>query len=99
MQDVYYNPEQYGLEKIAEIDGDGGYEFDLLVVWKQPATGKWFWAQDSGCSCPSPFDGYGINDLTELVLPDFKEVCSKRDDLSDAMELYRKVEEKIKEAP
>lgn len=65
----YYNPEQCGLKKIAEVDyTDGCYQFDLRVVWRELATGKLYTARDSGCSCPCPFEDYRkLEDLDELV--------------------------------
>ena len=63
--DVYYDPEKFGLTTIGEADfSSGSYEFDLFVVWQDNATGDLLWGQDSGCSCPSPFDFQGVGDLT-----------------------------------
>ncbi len=53
---VYYNPEQHGLVEIYECDVADSYEFDRFVVWFKPQTNELFWASDSGCSCPSPFE-------------------------------------------
>lgn len=59
MSNVYYHPEQFGLEQFGLIDGEpGSYEFDYLVVWRELSTGRLWWAADSGCSCPSPFEEY-----------------------------------------
>lgn len=64
--DVYYQPEKFGLTIVAEVDPSEEYEFDITAVWKHE-DGRVFWGQDSGCSCPSPFEGYNnIDDLTEL---------------------------------
>lgn len=65
----YSNPEKCGLEIVAgPLDfSSGSYEFDYLIVWRDLATNKFYWGQDSGCSCPSPFeDARGLSDLTEL---------------------------------
>ena len=66
--DVYYHAEQHGLTIIAEIDDEQScYSFDLTVVWKNEATGDKYWAADSGCSCPSPFENYtSVEALTPL---------------------------------
>ncbi len=57
---VYYSPEQFGLEPVAEIDySSGSYEFDLRVIWRHKETGQLYTARDSGCSCPSPFEDCG----------------------------------------
>ena len=42
-------------------------EAKTFVVWKHK-DGRVFWAHDSGCSCPSPFEDYNnLSDLTELT--------------------------------
>lgn len=67
-ESVYYNPEKFGLSVVAEIDDDrANYSFNTIVVWKHNETGKLYWAQDSGCSCPSPFEDYtSIEMLSKL---------------------------------
>lgn len=80
---IYHDPEKYGLLTIGEIDWSSGcYEFDLTTVWKRESDGRFVYAEDSGCSCPSPFEDTGINELTVLRkrggLNDFKEHCAKR---------------------
>ena len=58
----YYHPEKMGLSTVAEFDSADSYEFDKFVVW---TDGKaLFWATDSGCSCPTPFED--INNLGDL---------------------------------
>ena len=67
MSDIYYTPQNYGLEMVGEIErSDACYQFDLVVVWKQ-ARGQYWIGQDSGCSCPSPFEY--VNDVNELDGP------------------------------
>lgn len=68
MTNIYYSPEKYGLRTIGEVEWrDYSYEFDLTVVWQDINTGHLFTADDAGCSCPSPFDDIGLNDLTPLA--------------------------------
>jgi hypothetical protein len=63
---IYYSPENYGLEIVGEIEwSDASYQFDLTVVWRRKLDGQLFYADDSGCSCPSPFEDFkGVNHLT-----------------------------------
>ena len=64
----YSDPEKCGLE-IVEVHSDDtlSYEFDMIVLWRELATGKLYFASDSGCSCPSPFENYhALSDLTPL---------------------------------
>lgn len=70
-ENVYYNPEAFGLTPIGEVEfSSGSYEFDTLVLWRSE-QGTVYYAHDSGCSCPTPFDGYTA--LTDLdVLPTIK---------------------------
>lgn len=66
--DVYHAPSKFGLTLVATIDDDNAnYSFDIIAVWKHTESGKLYWAQDSGCSCPSPFEDYqSIDKLTPL---------------------------------
>lgn len=82
MSDVYYSPGKYGLTTIGEIDwSDGCYQFDLTVVWKREADGRFLYADNSGCSCPSPFEDMGIDELTLLPeqgsLVEFQAHCAE----------------------
>jgi len=82
---VYYNPEKFGLTPVFTMDfSDGCYQFDYLVVWKN-ADGDLFYAEDSGCSCPSPFEDMGMPELTRVQDP--MDIVSRmefrRDDLSE----------------
>ena len=68
MANIYYEPEAFGLQLFAEVDdADANYSFSKVVVWQDPFTFDYFWAHDSGCSCPSPFeDVHGREDLTRF---------------------------------
>ena len=57
----YYSPEAFGLEMVGTIDWRyEDYSFDMTAVWKAK-RGEYYLGDDSGCSCPSPFE-----DVTEL---------------------------------
>jgi len=66
--DAYYQPESFGLTMVHEIDGpDACYSFDMFVLWRH-ADGRLFYATDSGCSCPSPFEDFtSLADLSPLT--------------------------------
>ena len=65
---IYYNPEKFGLEVVDSLEYSSGcYEFDTRVIWKQKATGKLLTLADSGCSCPTPFESYGIEDADDIT--------------------------------
>ncbi|WP_431911647.1 DUF7574 domain-containing protein [Nonomuraea jabiensis] len=67
-RDVYHNPEYFGLEIVGCIDfSDGCYQFDYTVVWRN-AEGQLLFADDSGCSCPSPFESHKLEDLKPATL-------------------------------
>lgn len=58
-ENIYYHPEQYGLTLFGEVEwSDGCYQFDTTAVWKRDLDGAFFMAEDSGCSCPSPFENH-----------------------------------------
>lgn len=62
--DLHSNPEKFGLKSVGEVDfSHGAYAFDLLVVWVD-ASGQLFYGEEAGCSCPTPFEDFGIPDLT-----------------------------------
>lgn len=66
--DVYMQAEKFELSIVGELDNPfAHYNFDMLVVW-QHEDGRLFYATDSGCSCPSPFEDYhSIDSLTEIT--------------------------------
>lgn len=65
-KNCYYHPEVHGLSVFDEVETAGSYEFDTTVVWED-AEGNLYWAHDSGCSCPTPFESYtSISDLNKL---------------------------------
>ena len=66
--DVYGQPEKFGLTVLDIVDDpEADYSFNLIVVWKHE-DGRIFWAQDAGCSCPSPFEDFtSLDDLTLLT--------------------------------
>ena len=72
---VYYHPDQWGLEVFGGLDEPNmSYEFNEIVVWKHTASGQLYWAQSSGCSCPSPFEEYNsLNELSTLDWDDINE--------------------------
>jgi len=67
--DVYSSPEKFGLRFVGSIsDPDADYSFHLLCVWQETGgEGRLLWGEDSGCSCPSPFENVGIDDLKEAT--------------------------------
>lgn len=66
MNNIYYNPEGSGLEKLVELDEpDLSYEYNTLVVVRHLESRRLFFAQDSGCSCPTPFEDYHFNSPTD----------------------------------
>lgn len=65
---VFYDPEKFGLTVVGQLnDPNASYSFDDLVVWSA-SDGRLFYAMDSGCSCPTPFEQYhGLADLTPIT--------------------------------
>lgn len=63
--DVYYQPDSFGLEIVAEVEWSPPcYDFDLTVIWVD-GNDTYYWASDSGCSCPTPFEDYTSLDSLE----------------------------------
>lgn len=68
VNDVYHSPEKFGLTIVGMLDDpQSSYSFDDTVVWQSTDSRKLYYGQDSGCSCPSSFEGQGIEDLTEIT--------------------------------
>jgi hypothetical protein len=67
----YFCPQAHGLEILHSFDDpQASYSFDMFVVWKH-VDGRLFYATDSGCSCPSPFEGHaGPETLTQIASGD-----------------------------
>lgn len=56
-------PEEYGFEGVGGIElNNEPYEFYMLEVLKD--VNGYYLATDSGCSCPTPFESYTVQDLT-----------------------------------
>lgn len=52
---------------LAEVQwGEADYSFDLTRVYRHTETGELFYAEDSGCSCPSPFEETTEEDLHRI---------------------------------
>lgn len=75
---VYYDPDKFGLTTVGEVEfSSSSYEFDTTVVWRD-AAGRLLWADDAGCSCPTPFEGVGVNDLATGTPTDLQAYLEKR---------------------
>lgn len=52
--EIYCNPEEHGIEVVAELM-TADYSWD--ICWVIRKEGQLYAANDSGCSCFGPFDG------------------------------------------
>ena len=93
-EDVYSTPAKHGLEYVGDIEWDDeAYSFNMTGVWRDPASGQLYWADDSGCSCPSPFEDIngregltaGTADELDAHLKEQLEHAQARDDASGAV--------------
>lgn len=56
-----------GLVEVGEVDfSDGNYVFDYTRLWLHSESGRFWMADDAGCSCPSPFEDLTSAGLTEV---------------------------------
>ena len=68
MSNAYSSPEKFGLRVVGAVERpDLSWEFDMIVVWQDIETLRLYYAQDSGCSCPSPFEDHGRDDLAPIT--------------------------------
>lgn len=58
---IYYDSDKLGLKVVAEIDFGGSFDFDIHIVFENE-KGEYYYLSDSGCSCPTPFDGQTLKD-------------------------------------
>lgn len=72
----YYNPEKCGLQLVTSYDRDNEpYNYNLVVLWMDLETGKYYVGEDSGCSCPVPFELFGsLADMKEVDEHTAKEI-------------------------
>lgn len=69
---MYCNPEKFDLTVVGEVEFEGGYAFDKTMVWRDK-SGTLMYADDSGCSCSSPFQDKGVDDLTVATVGEIQE--------------------------
>ena len=62
---VYYNPEKFGLSIVSTLDFGYRYEYDMVVLFKKN-NGTYLIGTSSGCSCIEPFENQTIIDLTPV---------------------------------
>jgi hypothetical protein len=63
---MYYDPKSHGAAIVGSVDTIGGYEFNMLAVFRRLEDGALFFTTDSGCSCYSPFDGVTWDGMEEI---------------------------------
>ena len=101
---IYSQPEEYGLKILGSVERGEGYDFDLTMVFKDVKTKALYFASDAGCSCYPPFDGMGREVLTPLdnprVLRDHLHGRGRRDPntISQEITLTQRVKEQFKRA-
>lgn len=69
MNNIYYSPEECGLKIFGEVQKEPDYDFDKFVIWERLSDHHLFYASDSGCSCPSPFEDYHSVDQLTPIFP------------------------------
>lgn len=97
MSNIYDDPQDFMLQAVGEIQwGEACYDFDLTVVWKRDIDGALVFAEDSGCSCPAPFESLKLTDLRMATpLAEFQKHLEFRDrganQASDIAELLERM--------
>lgn len=55
-------------KQICSVEWSGEpWEFNQTAVFESKETRMLFYAEDSGCSCPSPFEETSFDDLTPIL--------------------------------
>lgn len=66
MTTILFDPKMFGLTLVASHDAAATYSFNTIAIWRGDTTGRLYAGHDRGCSCPSPFEGVGVLDLTPV---------------------------------
>ena len=61
---IYYHPEKWRLTALGSLEAGGSWQFDTFVSWIDD-SGNIYYATDSGCSCPTPFED--IKSMAQLT--------------------------------
>ncbi|MEU9871131.1 hypothetical protein AB0C87_25205 [Actinomadura sp. NPDC048021] len=85
--DIYENPERFGLEIVGDLAFEHGYEYDILVVFREKDTGRIGVARDSGCSCNSPFEYY--NNVEDIEFDEPWRIALRIQEQANAAKDYR----------
>ena len=101
----YYSPESAGLVLLGTVEKEPEYDFDIVCLWQHEESGKVYFAADSGCSCPTPFEDYRFNgpddhNLTELTRGTWREFEAALDNVylaspEDIRTLRRVAQERV----
>lgn len=62
----YFDSEKLGWKTVSFHEPDLSYEYNTLCFWVTK-DGLVYSASDSGCSCPTPFEGYEGNSELEIT--------------------------------
>jgi hypothetical protein len=93
-KNIYYAPEKVGMKILAQVEHEPNYDFDILLFLEDLETGKFYAAQDAGCSCPTPFENFrGLEDLAEIRKIEDIEPLAARYGTSDKLDFLNKVRE------
>lgn len=77
-------------QSLGEVEwSDESYQFDLTRVYVEDGTGNLFFADDIGCSCPTPFEDTTVDDLTPITrLQDWYDYVETRIVPNDPEDMY-----------
>lgn len=95
---VYYSPEKWGMSIFDQIDTAGAWEFDMFVIWEKDDDNTLWYATDSGCSCPTPFENIesmkDLDQITTDTLYNFEQALKNHTNIST--EDYKKMYNSVK---
>lgn len=76
-----------GYEQVTQWDITWeSYQFNILGVWKREVDGKYFFASDSGCSCPGHWENLHVSELDPLR-EDWEMFKIRASESSDSMDI------------
>jgi hypothetical protein len=66
------------------------------VVWKRLSDGQLLYGTDSGCSCPSPFEGQGVDDLAEFSWTAIEDILREnRGTVADEVAVFKEIVRRV----
>lgn len=91
IEQIWASDEPTAYECLAEVEWVGeSYQFDMTRVYQHRETREVYYAEDTGCSCPSPFEDATEDDLEQIArIQDWYDYVKDRTVIADSDDVYQ----------